>query len=131
MANSELVERSDEMVTAPWEAVSVAGRLALGSHRDVAKAEGCGTDPELSLRIRFAGPRSVDDKFMVTGITHDIKNAVGLPVRARSETNGHLEALAGPDLHGQRELPMENGVPLFHMPVMLSSLCPVLLSWIE
>jgi len=29
MANSELVERSDEMVTAPWEAVSVAGRLAL------------------------------------------------------------------------------------------------------
>ncbi len=134
MANSELVEWSDEIVTAAFEAVSVACSFAF--------------DPTVTLpKLRLAGeifsfgfaavlaPAPVPETFTVRVGFEVLLVSVRLPpvypVAVGVKITGTSTVAQGPSVAGKAKSPNENALPCSDLERITTAVLLVFVSWTE
>src|ERR1019366_1161502 len=128
MANSELVDWSDETVTAAFEAVSVACRPALDPTVTLPKLRVAGVTPS-------CGSTPVPATSMFRGEFGSLLVSVRIPSvypwAVGVKITGNWTLALGLIFTGNGKLPNEKACPYFDLEKILSVLCPVLVSWME
>jgi hypothetical protein len=132
--NSELVDASEEMVTAAFEAVSVAGRLALDPTVTLPKLRVAGVTPSAGAALFLDTPvpvRSIEREessavFLSVMSPVDTPSAVGLKM------TGNSTLAPGWISSGRVKVPYQNTLfPPLDLYVMLSAVLPVFVSSME
>ena len=130
MANSELVDSSDEMVTAAFEAVSVACRLALDPTVTFPKLSVAGVTPS-------SGPEDtpVPATCMLRGEFRALLARVRLPsvhpLAVGVKITGNWMLAPGWIFTGKGKWPKEKARPCFDLERTSTVLFPVFVSWME
>src|SRR5271157_2294325 len=128
MANSELSDWSDEMVTATFEAVSLACRLALDPTVTFPKLRGAGVTPS-SGYTPVASTSIVSRGFLA--VLRSVMTPVVCPLAVGLKITGNSRVGPGLIVTGTGNLPNEKAFPCIDLEVIRSVLLPVFESWME
>jgi len=132
--NSELDDPSDEMVTAPFEAVSVACRLALEPTATLPKFSVAGVTPSTGTGLPLATPvpvRSIESGEFAA-VLWSVMTPLVDPLAVGLKMTGNSRLAPGWTAIGSVKLPYQNTLlPLLDLYVMLSAFFPVFVSWME
>src|ERR1700674_573270 len=123
--NSELVDPSDEMVTAAFEAVSVAFRLALDPTVTLPKLRFAGLTASWGFAVTSPNPVTFMVSMESLAVLMSSKTPVLYPLAIGLKITGNSTLAPGWRFTGKGNLPNENSLPCFDLEVICSVLLPV------
>src|SRR6202035_697624 len=123
--NSELVNPSDEMVTAALEAVSVGSRLALDPTVTLPKLRVAGLTARLGFMVTSPNPVTFIVSLESLAVLTSSKTPVLYPLAVGLKITGNSTLAPGWRFTGKGNSPNENSLPCFDLEVIWSVLPPL------
>ena len=123
--NSELVDPSDEMVTAAFDAVSVACRLTLDPTVTLPKLRVAGLTASLEFTVTSPNPMTFIVSMECLAVLMSSKTPVLYPLAVGLKMTGKSTLAPGWRFTGKRNVPNKNSLPCFDMEVICSVLLPL------
>jgi len=131
MTNSELRDWSDEMVTAAFEAVSVACRLELDPTATLPKVRVAGETPSCGLEEEAPLPWTLMLSGEFGSLLTSVKTLVVYPSAVGVKITGNWMLAPGRILTGKGKVPNEKALPCFESEPIRSVLVPTFESRME
>jgi len=131
MANSEFVDRSEEIVTEPFVAVSVACWVALDPTVTLPKMRVAGETPSCGLALATPFPATFISRGESVALLMTVRMPEVCPKTVGVKITGNRTLAPGLICAGKGNSPNEKALPWTDMEVILSVLLPVFESWKE
>lgn len=133
MENSELVDRSEEMVTASFAAVSAAFRLALDPTVTLPKSSVAGETVSFALAAPVPVPVPETEMVRVgfSVLLVSVKVPSVYPVAVGVKITGNSTLVQEPSVIGKGKVPNENAPPWSDLERIVNAAVPVFESWME